>query len=167
MMFSKIFFSKSDGLYADGLVLRLWSQKNHPDGSSGLVLHLFQEFKHGWGPEVTIMSEQNELTQELMQDPQILECFAKLAVGDFKHIDWGLSDVVSTLSCLKQFLGSYDMRRWDVDGKSLNIVYDSKSEHSWLYHANDISPFKYIETIQDHSRSVRREFGKHINSIIG
>ncbi len=110
----------------------------------------------GVGPVVSIFTSQHEYTKELM-NIELANEGQKAILNGAKEFsdsyDFGLWDVVTTSSFIKQFIGSYNyLGVLSKDKKNIyNIIADGKSLSSLMYH---LTPQSWNQ-----SRDIRKSFG--------
>ena len=114
------------------------------------------EFINGSGPEVSVLLSNHPYTQDMMTSHNVRDAQKKILEGNTSipgqitnvAVNWGIIDVFTTDSMAKQFIGSY---RYDgyisSDGTNINnVISDSKSRTSFLYHFPFIQNKKRGET---------------------
>lgn len=102
------------------------------------------EFIFGYGPEISILTDDHPYTKVLQTDDLVLESQQNLLRGKTDipgqitkvNRSWGLWDTISTLSVAKQFVGSYTFDSYTSNDNNhlLNIIYDTKNFRSLFYH---------------------------------
>ena len=149
-----------ESLYSNGFTFDISpNDKGALIGSKERDWDFTDEFIHGTGPEFSVLLDNHPYTEEMKTDDAVLKAQYQLLYG---HTDvkgqitnypsnWTPLDALTTFSLPKQFIGSY---RYDgfmsKDGKCIyNIISDSKSAYSALYHL----------TSDEHRRSKSKEFG--------
>ena len=128
------------GLYEDGFSFQLASSTKGPF-LSGEEPGLFEDFVFNTGPEFSVFTETNNMTQDLMKTPNVKKWENALAKYDsiesIKGKDlWNPMDVITHSSLTRQFVGSYIYRGMvsEDGGYVYNMVFDSKSRHSFFLH---------------------------------
>ena len=147
---------KNGGLYVEGRVYEIASS------NKGAIIptefakkdDFIDEFFYGCGPEITFLMGNHPYTQSLRKDFGVLKAQYLVKAGKTDKIGqitdyaskWTIFDAFTTFSFAKQFVGSYSYDGYtSKDGKSLlNIIHDTKSMYSLMYH---------ISHIFDHNRN--------------
>ena len=156
---NQILIEKFDqkGLYTSGLCLDIAAlDKGALLPSKVRGWDILDEFVMGVGPVVSIFTSQHEYTKELMNIELAYEGQKAILNGakEFSDsYDFGLWDVVTTSSFIKQFIGSYNyLGVLSKDKKNIyNIIADGKSLSSLMYH---LTPQSWNQ-----SRDIRKSFG--------
>lgn len=136
----------TSGLYTQGRSIEI------TDVNKGAIMpaNIFKmndfldEFLYGYGPEISILKDNHPYTKAIEDQSDVQKAQHKILehqtvvpgqITGYRS-KWGLGDVFTTFSMAKQFIGSfcYDGYTSKNGKRILNIVYDSKSAYSWLYH---------------------------------
>ena len=134
-----------NSLYSEGFTFDVVpNDKGALIGSKERDWDFFDEFINGTGPEFSVFLSDHPYTEAMKTDKAVIEGQRRILLGKTNIPgqltnwtgDWTVWDALSTFSLAKQFVGSY---RYDAftskDGKNLyNIISDSKSMSSFLYH---------------------------------
>jgi RHS repeat-associated protein len=142
-MLTKTF--QMESLYSQGFTFDIAPlDKGAMVGSKERGWDFFDEFVNGTGPEFTVLTADHPYTKAMEDDDKVKEGQQAIFDGDTTvpgqvtsvRKDWGLWDVITTSSKVKQFIGSYSYSAFtSKDGKHLiNVIGDSKSRSSLLYH---------------------------------
>lgn len=147
-------FSKQS-IYSNGFSFQIANQdKGALLGSQNNQWDIFDEFIWGTGPMMTVFLSNHPYTQAIMSDDFVKEKQETYSSGYIKEgRKWGIFDVLSTPSFVKQFIGSYTYyaNTGEKDTSFLyNVIGDGKSCTSLFYHA----PF-----ISNHSRESCKYLG--------
>lgn len=139
-------YKNKGGLYSEGRTMEITNPNKGAILPSDInkMDDFLDEFVYGYGPEISILTSNHPYTKALQTDDTVVKGQQLLRSGD-THIpgeitrvkrDWWPWDVFSTLSIVKQFVGSYSFDSYTAqDGKHLlNIIYDTKSVRSLFYH---------------------------------
>ena len=137
---------KDDGLYSEGRTVDI------TDPNKGAIIpsdfskmdDFLDEFVLGYGPEISILTENHPYTRALETDARVVQSQEAIRRGETKipgqitgvSKSWWPWDVFSTLSIAKQFVGSYSFDSYTSNDNKhlLNIIYDTKSFRSLFYH---------------------------------
>ena len=139
-------YNNKDGLYSEGRTIDIANPEK------GCILpsdykkmnNFLDEFIFGYGPEISILTDNHPYTKELQTDEKVIEGQQLLRSGKTEipgqvtevKRQWGVLDVLSTPSLAKQYVGSYSFDSYTSnDGKHLlNVIYDTKNARSLFYH---------------------------------
>jgi len=134
-----------ESLYSEGFTFDIVPiDKGALIGSTERGWDFLDEFINGTGPEFSVFTSEHPYTEEMKMDSKVIEGQQKIAKGNTDipgqitawQGKWNVWNALTTFSLAKQFIGSY---RYDAytskDGMYLNnIISDSKSMSSFLYH---------------------------------
>ena len=139
-------YKNKDGLYSEGRTMEITNPNKGAILPSDInkMDDFLDEFVYGYGPEISILTSNHPYTKALQTDDKVVKGQQLLRSGDTDipgeitrvKREWWPWDVFSTLSIVKQFVGSYSFDSYTAqDGKHLlNIIYDTKSVRSLFYH---------------------------------
>lgn len=139
-------YKNNNGLYSEGRIVDITNPNKGailPSQFSKLDDFL-DEFVFGYGPEISILTDNHPYTKALQTDDVVLESQMKLRIGDTDipgqitkvNKSWSILDAISTTSIAKQFVGSYSFDSYTSNDNNhlLNIIYDTKNVRSLFYH---------------------------------
>lgn len=139
-------YKNKGGLYSEGRTMEITNPNKGAILPSDInkMDDFLDEFVYGYGPEISILTSNHPYTKALQTDDKVVKGQQLLRSGDTDipgeitrvKREWWPWDVFSTLSIVKQFVGSYSFDSYTAqDGKHLlNIIYDTKSVRSLFYH---------------------------------
>ena len=139
-------YKNDNGLYSEGRTVEI----TNPDKGAIIPSQLSQmndfldEFVFGYGPEISILTNNHPYTKALQSDDLVIESQQNIRTGNTTisgqitkvNRSWGPLDALSTTSIAKQFVGSYTFDSYTSNDKKhlLNIIYDTKNFRSLFYH---------------------------------
>lgn len=139
-------YKNDNGLYSEGRTVDITNPNKGAIIPSQLskMDDFLDEFIFGYGPEISILTDDHPYTKVLQTDDLVLESQQNLLRGKTDipgqitkvNRSWGLWDTISTLSVAKQFVGSYTFDSYTSNDNNylLNIIYDTKNFRSLFYH---------------------------------
>ncbi|MCR5362959.1 MAG: RHS repeat-associated core domain-containing protein [Bacteroidales bacterium] len=144
------------GLYINGFTLAIRDNKTQGCTGGKSILGLFGEFIFNKGPEYSVFLEDHPYTEDLKNNMHIRNSQDKIIASKSGYYmtsrEWGPKDVPNTDIFSEQFMGSFTYygKRNKENTVLHNVVFDSKSLYSLLYHL----PF-----IKNKERSQTNHFG--------